>query len=306
MTFPHGKKFAFTIFDDCDFGSVNNMSPVYSFLYDKGFLTTKSVWTLKGEIEPIVGGSTCAEPDYLNWVRILEKQGFEIASHGATYHTAEREMTIKGYEKFYELFGKNPDTYAAHQGCAEGIYNGKFRVSGVNRLIYNLATRFRYDKKYRGHIDNEKVFWGDICKEKIKYVRSFVFKDMNTLKQCPYMPYHDPSKPYVNYWFCSSEGAEVNSFNNTISENKQDRLEAEGGVCIMYTHLACGFYANGQLNERFSFLMDRLSKKNGWFVPVNQLLDYLIKVNGRKVITPSERKHLERKWLLNKFSTGAT
>ena len=39
----------------------------------------------------------------------------------------------------------------------------------------------------------------------IEQVRNFVFSDINTLKSCPYMPYQDPTKPYVNYWFASSE-----------------------------------------------------------------------------------------------------
>ena len=58
------------------------------------------------------------------------------------------------------------------------------------------------------------------------------------------MPYHDLKKRYVNYWFTSSEGSNVRTFNECISEQNQDQLEEEGGACIMYTHFGCGFYTN--------------------------------------------------------------
>jgi len=72
----------------------------------------------------------------------------------------------------------------------------------------------------------------------------------------------------------------------------------------MYTHFASGFDEGGQLNPRFRQLMERLSKKNGWFVPVNELLGHLLKVNGRQEITNTQRSRLERKWLLEKVFTG--
>ena len=63
------------------------------------------------------------------------------------------------------------------------------------------------------------------------------------------MPYRDPDRPYVNYWFASSEGAHVDSFNAMISERNQERLKNEGGACIMYAHLARGFLVNGKINN---------------------------------------------------------
>src|SRR5207253_3046315 len=101
------------------------------------------------------------------------------------------------------------------------------------------------------------------------------YGNINTLAACPIMPYYDPLRPYVNQWFAASEGPAVGSFVDTIAEPNQDRLEAEGGACIMYTHLSYGFYKDGQLDSRFKALMDRLSRKRGWFVPAATLLDYL-------------------------------
>ena len=78
------------------------------------------------------------------------------------------------------------------------------------------------------------LFWGDLCQKCVSYMRNFVYYDINTLKCCPEMPYHDPERPFVRAWFASSDGARVPSFNERISEARQEQLEAEGGLCIMY------------------------------------------------------------------------
>jgi len=74
----------------------------------------------------------------------------------------------------------------------------------------------------------------------------------------------------------------------------------------MYTHFANGFYLDGRLDKRFESLIKRLAKKNGWFVPVSTLLDYLRERNGDYVITNSQRRALERKWLLHKIQVRTT
>jgi hypothetical protein len=105
----------------------------------------------------------------------------------------------------------------------------------------------------------------------------------------------------VNLWFAVSEGAKVESFNAMLSEKKQDQLINEGGACIMYTHLASGFLQNGKLNNRFKVLMERMSKMNGWFVPVRTLLDHILSNRGPHSLTTSERNWMERTWLWHKI-----
>jgi len=304
---PEGKKFAFSVFDDTDAATVANVKEVYAFLRDCGLRTTKSVWLLAGTEPPaVVGGATCAEPDYLAWVQSLQREGFEIGFHNATYHTSKREQTIRGLDEFARLFGGPPKTMATHTTCREAMYWGAHRLSGIQRLIYNVLTRFQQNNWFRGHVEGDPHFWGDLCQQRLQYVRNFVFSEINTLKVCPFMPYRDPDRPYVNFWFASSEGGQPAAFNQTLAEANQDRLEAEGGACLMYTHFAKGFYTGGNLNARFKELILRLSKKSGWFVPVGTLLDFLREQNGGHVITPAERRQLERKWLWHKIRVGTT
>jgi len=301
IKWPDGKCFAFTVFDDTDLATVENTKPVYDFLKDCGFKTTKSIWPLSGKEIPTIGGDTCENPEYLNWIKELRSSGFEIGFHNATYNSSFREQTIKGIKRFEEIIGHSPDVMANHANCIENIYWGENRVSGLQRLVYNILTRGKRKKYFKGHIEGSPYFWGDICREKIRYVRNFIYSEIDTLKKCPFMPYFDPQRPYVNNWFASSVGGRVASFNNTISEANQDRLEEDNGCCIMYTHFANGFYQDGKLNSDFKNLMQRLSKKNGWFVPVSTLLDYILEFRGKYILKNRARRFLELQWLLHRI-----
>lgn len=306
ITWPDGKEFAFAIFDDTDLATLATVRPVYDFLESIGMRATKSVWMLRGRGQPAFSGVTCEDAEYLGWVRDLQAKGFEIGSHGASYMTSSREDTLRGLDRFREAFGGDPATHANHSGCAESIYWGADRVTGLNRLIYNVATSFRRSQRFRGHRVGDPLFWGDLCAERVRYVRNFTFADIDTLAACPQMPYHDPDRPFVQNWFASAEGGSVESFNERLSDANVARLEAAGSACIMYTHFAAGFVKNGELNERFRDQMTRLSRRNGWFPPVAELLDHIRAQRGDVVITPAARARLERRWLRSKFLVGPT
>jgi hypothetical protein len=276
---------------------------VYGFLEDLGFRTTKAVWPIRGSRTPSDHGDTCAELAYRLWVQGLKARGFEIGYHNATAHTSLREETLRGLETFVEYFGANPRVMAQHYFCEENIYWGDQRVTGVHRALYRVLTRTR--NRFFGHVPGHPYFWGDLCQERITYVRNFVFRDVNTHRACPIFPYHDPLRPYVKYWYASSEGAEPHLFCERISEANQDRLDAEGGVCIMYTHLGGFVDRRGKLDERFAALMTRLSRKNGWFVPVSVVLDHMLAQRPDPVLTDRQRRSLERRWLSEKIRYGS-
>ena len=306
ITWPDGKRFAFSVFDDTDLATLANVGPVYAFLAERGMRTTKSVWPIAGPGAPILGGDTCENEAYLRWLLGLQEQGFEIGLHCVTYHTSTREEVLRGLDAFRRSFHGDPRTFTNHSETLESIYWNAARLSGIHALLFKLLTGFEGKKQSQGHVEGNPHFWGDLCKERVKYVRNFVFRGVNTLQSCPFMPYHDPARPYVNYWFASSEGANCRTFNQTISEENQDLLEEEGGACIMYTHFAAGFAEDGRLDPRFQQLVERLTRKNGWFVPVADLLDHILATRGHHELTPSERMRLERRWLLHKIRTGRT
>ncbi len=303
ITWPQGKKFAFTIVDDTDRATLKNVPPVYDLLKDLGFRTTKTVWPSRGDGDPVNGGATCADPDYVDWLLDLQAEGFEIGYHLNTYHTSTRQQIIAGLDRFKSLFGQYPAIAANHVGCRDGIYWGDARFDGVTRVIYNIANRFQTCDISRGHVEGDGLFWGDVCRDRIKYVRSFVFKNIDSRRNCAFMPYYDPSRPYVNGWFSSSDGGDLSAFLNCIAGDQQERLEQDGGVCIMYAHLAFGFCdANGKISEQFQRLMARLSRRDGWFAPASQILDHIrTQQGGTHVLSASEKSRLEAVWLIEKL-----
>jgi hypothetical protein len=303
---PEGKTFAFTIFDDPDAQRLGDGQKIYSLLSDWGFRTTKAVWPLGPVREPNSGGDTCADPLYLQEAISLETRGFEIGYHNATLHSSTREETIQALDAFRKYFGHDPAVMANHYN-EEAIYWGPARISGRGRrAIYNLVTLGRNRDRLFGHVEKHPYFWGDICRDRIRYCRNFAFSDINTLRACPWIPYHDPERPYVNAWYAASEGSNLARFLHTLAEVNQDRLEAEGGACIVYTHFGHGFVQDGLVNQRFQELMSRLSRKNGWFAPVGTLLDYLSQKRGELKISPADRARLERRWLWEKLFRGTS
>ena len=84
------------------------------------------------------------------------------------------------------------------------------------------------------------------------------------------------------------------------------RLEAEGGACIMYTHFGHGYVQNGKLTPEFRRTMERLAAKNGWFVPVSALLDFLVQSRGATTLTQENRSRIETRWLWEKLFRGTS
>ena len=86
--FPGGKRFAFTIIDDTDVATVENLKPIYDLLYECGMRTTKTVWPVRClEGSKVFGSSqTLEDDDYRAFILDLQRRGFEITWHGATMH----------------------------------------------------------------------------------------------------------------------------------------------------------------------------------------------------------------------------
>ncbi len=277
------------------------MNAVYGLLRDLGIFTTKGIWPNIPHEQASDPGETCASEEYIRLLREMQAAGFEIGYHNATSHTSDRAHTLAGLDRFRDLFGHDPVTMSNHFYSRESIYFGDARLTGMHRTLYRLMRR----NPSLGHVPGQNLFWGDLCRERVRYVRNFIFGDINTLRLCPLMPYHDPLRPFVKYWYCSSEGANVDAANRTLTEAAQDRLEEEGGACILYSHFGHGFATeDGQIDPRFRELITRLSRKNGWFVPVGTLLDFLRERQGHREIRRSERAALERRWLVHKARFG--
>ena len=304
--FPGEKKFAFSVFDDTDSSTIQNVRPVYDFLDSLGIKTTKSVWVYSTAPQLQYAAATLEDRDYLRFILHLKERGFEVGLHNVQNGDATRARTERGIEEFRERTGEYPKTHANHLENRENIYWGSHRLRApIRRAVYSLGTRLAYLGRFSGHRTDSPYFWGDLCKEHVTYVRNFVFDEINLDRLNPSQPYHDKSKPFVNYWFSSTNGGDVKQFCRTISERNQDRLEAECGVCIICTHFASGFVQDGKLHPEFSRLMTRLASKSGWFVPVSTLLDHLRREHGERPISDAELDSIEKHWLRQRLMGGS-
>ena len=127
--FPEGKKFAFTIMDDTDEATLENIRPVYDCLRELGLRTTKTVWVndTGKETSPFRKADTISRVDYRDYVQELQAAGFEITWHCAAMHTSRRVETMEGIEKLRDMFGVAPRVHANHAFNRENIYWGMDR-----------------------------------------------------------------------------------------------------------------------------------------------------------------------------------
>jgi peptidoglycan/xylan/chitin deacetylase (PgdA/CDA1 family) len=306
IRWPDGKRFAFTVFEDPDASPLSASREVYSLLSDLGFRTTVGVWTVDpGAERRNSRGETCENPEFLAWMQELQRRGFEIGLHSVAPGSLSREEIVEGLARFRAHFGGDPVTMANHYN-ADAMYWGPARLNGLSRAIYNIATRGKQVGRFNGEREGHPSFWGDLCRSRVRYCRNFVFRELNTLKACPMMPYHDPDRPYVNQWYAAAEASNRPSFLKRVTESTIDRLEEEGGAAIIYTHFGHGFFDNGSLDTRFKAIMTRLAQKNGWFVPVKTLLGFLEMQGRGRTISRAERNRMAWRWLWAKLRYGTS
>jgi len=280
VPFPGGRRFAFSVFDDTDNGTVANLSPVYDLLWEFRVLTTKSVWVYPSR-GPF-GGQSLMDDDYLDFILKLRSQGFEIALHDVGDGAFSRQEIAEGLEIFRRKIGEYPRLYANHAGNPSHLYwrheRFVFPVSGLYRLATTgLRPGKRTSGRSLGSQPDSAHFWGDLAKDHITYMRNLLFNNIDTLACDPRMPYRVERKAsYSNLWFSSSDGHTVEELTDLLAPENLDRLEDEGGACIVYTHFASGFVGrDGQVVRRFREAIENLAGRDGWFVPVGTLLDHL-------------------------------
>ena len=299
LTFPGGRRFAFTIMDDTDVATVKNVGPVYRLLDGLGLRTTKTVWPVRCPegSRNFSESETLEDEAYLEFVRWVASRGFEIAYHGATMESSRRERTERGLRRFAELFGAPPRVYANHANNQENLYWGADRFDDpVIRFLYS-RTRRAARESYQGHIEGSPWWWGDLA-AKMTYARNLTFSEINLGSINPTMPYRDPRRPAVPWWFSASDAEGVHEFNELIAPAAQDRLEREGGFCIVATHLGKGFAPNGVVHPDTTRLLTRLAAKPGWFVPVGELLDWLRAARPESSALPVwEWRQMQWRWM---------
>lgn len=299
LDFPEGRKFAFTIVDDTDVATVENVRPVYRLLESLGMRTTKTVWPVRCPegSKNFWSSETLEDPQYLEFVQDLSRRGFEITWHGATMESSPRERIIRGLEHFREALGAYPRIQVNHSHNRENLYWGKDRFDiWAVRAFYGRMIRTSTNH-YQGHIPGSQYWWGDICQQHFEYGRNLTFEDVNLRNINPSMPYRDPRRPLIPWWFSASDAEGMTEFNRLLRSENQDKLEREGGICIVATHLGKEYARNGRVHPQTTKLLRELAGRPGWFPTVGTLLEWLRSRRTAETLPPAEWRSMQWRWI---------
>lgn len=306
MKYPDGKKFAFSVIDDTDVSTVENIKPIYDLLEKLRFRTSKTIWMKNciGKSKNFYRSQTMENPEYAEYVQSLKEKGFEICFHGASMESSPREFILDALEKYRDRFGESPRIHCNHSKNRDNLYWGEERFNtSVFRMAYRL-THYSNRNYFSGHDPESIYFWGDLCKKHIRYIRNLCYDEVNVLKINPSMPYYNARCSFSNLWFSATDTPEVAHFNALLTEEKLQRLEQEGGVCLVATHFGKKFVVNGKVDEQTSRVLHYLSGRPGWFVPVSTILDYLYENGSRGSISRRELLDMEFRWILYKIRSA--
>ena len=293
---PHPYRAGFCITDDTDAATLESVRLVYDFLSSVGLRTTKTVWVFEPS-EPcgipalppsILRGITLQDPQYLDTCRALSERGFEICLHGASAGNNVRERTARALEFVERHFGA-AGTYVCHAKNAENPYwHEKVVPRGPLQWLLARASRYRCS----GEDPASPYFWGDLCLEKVRHIRLFRTRSVNTLAENPSMPYFDPEKPWVPSWFSATK----RSFHDCTTATALEELKREHGLCVLYQYMHR--YADlreGRVQPAFEADAQRLMSTPGlWVDTTSAVLDRLRQIQGVFLA------HRDREaWLLN-------
>ena len=237
--------------------------------------TTKTVWVYPVRDTERSKGDSLQRPEYRDFIIDLQNKGFEIALHNVGSGEYKRPEIIEGLKDFKSILGRKPQHHVNHSYNPDNIYSGSKRFSfPLNLVVKKLYSQ--YDAFY-GEVEGSDFFWGDLHKKYINYNRNYEIDALNTFKKNPFMPYKEKRyDEFSNYWYSSTFASNQWIFNRKVNKKTIDKLESEGGICILYTHLGY-FYKNGEIDPGFKKAIEYLGKKQtGWYIPVNEVLDFLL------------------------------
>jgi hypothetical protein len=293
---PFPYRGGFCITDDTDAATLESVRAVYDFLASIGLKATKTVWAFP-PVEPcgipalppsIQRGITLEDPKYLDYCVGLAAHGFEICLHGASSGNNVRDRTARAFDVVERRFGL-PGTYICHAKNAENPYwHEKVAPRGPAQIMLKFASHYRCS----GEDPASPYFWGDLCLAKVRHMRLFRTRNVNTLAENPSMPYYDPEKPWVTSWFSATK----RSFADATAPAALDQITRECGLCVLYQYMHRYADPSGSgVQAAFRASAERLMTNSAvWVDTTSALMERLRQVQG---VVLAHRKH--EVWIAN-------
>ena len=291
---PEEYDFAFLVIDDTDCAQLPEIEEVYNLLYENGMRTNKTVWVFPPRDEPKNFGASLAEVEYVEWIKKLQLQGFEIGLHNVGSGNFNREEIISGLKIYEHFLGSRPKTHVNHSYNRDNIYSGGERFCPFFARI--LGVLYPDYKGFEGNDPKSEFFWGDIHKDTIKYSRNVELPSLNIadfVKSVPFV-YKD-KKQYSNFWYPATFCPNPLIWNKLVTNKAIEKLKKKRGAAIVYTHFGYYHLGNGQLDDGFKKSIEFMGNQNGWYVTLSEFLDYQIKFVGdsKMELTRAEEFYLD-------------
>jgi hypothetical protein len=305
------KRLLFSIIDDTDLATVENAKPVYDLLARLKIRGTKTVWPLRclEKDNPFGDSSTLQDRAYAEWIQELDREGFEIAFHGASAGSNPRERTLAGLDHFAKVIGRPPTLHINHDQNRENLYWGPARFDDrVVRMVASCLT-CGASVRYEGHLPESEYYWGDVCRQTIRYCRNLTFPGLLDLSRLnSQMPYRDPRRPLVAGWFSSCDAGDPRRFVRLLRPDRLKILKERGGICLLYVHFGAGFSSGGRVDPAVAAIFREVAAIPGaLFLTASGLLDQLCEGGtGPYALTRAERRRMEWQWLIRKLASGGT
>lgn len=279
LPFSADKECAIAITDDTDFFQYFTTQPVYDVLDSLGVRLTKTIWVFDHEKnDPAKAGISLRDPHYRAWVLRARERGHEITMHSASSGDDTRERTLAAFDTIRALTGDYPRLEIFHSGNREALYWGGKRIPNrFLRALYDLKMKQRFE----GDEPSSPLYWLDMARARVRYLRTFTFNELDTWAVNPSMPYLDPATPDAPLWFASSNARWGEKFAQLFQSQKVQRLKQSHGVSVIYTHFGLWFTERSpggahRLRADVREAMTRIGSDRAIeFVPAGELLDRL-------------------------------
>lgn len=293
MKWPDNKRAAFAFIDDTDDAEMPFIADVYALLKSRGIRSTKTVWVYPVRDTDLFRGNCLRDdPDYLEFVRQLMRDGYEIGLHNVGSGSFDRDEIKQGLELFRQLLGVYPRLHVNHSYNKDNIYGGDKRFSApFNLVVRKLHSGYR---GFEGEHPASRHYWGDLHKQHIRYSRTYEVGELNLMKvaEFPYTDrnYSDCCNLLYPSVFCSNQDLLA----HIVNPRSVGRLVDEGGCAIVYTHFGyC--HERGGIDPALYKALDALEKwrEQIWFAPVGEILDHMSSQSPPKEIGRIRKFRLE-------------
>jgi len=325
-SYPNGHRFAFTIVHDADNSYSERLKPLFSVFDKLGFKLTVSVfvfwanWANNGKIWANWDSKNkffspyavpLADEKELKFYKQLVNQGHEIGMHTPTDGADKREIVIKAFETFKDIFGHYPKVYVEHR-CADNLecHQSSGADPGSNYYITDLlnhygpwcwiispsalpfSDRYTYynllSKKNRSPFNMYLLKQWGIFK---KFVKTGKWKQKNGNE---YLLANENGSPFDNYALAKygllkgfrrsgrAKDACGNGFLRWYSMRNIDLLEKNLGLAIVYTHLNTNWLDRNSKKMRRDIekRLEYIASKNVWLATASDILERFSDMRG--------------------------